>query len=398
MAAAVPDARPATPALPGADVTDSSSEAALFVSTARAFLDKHASLTHVRALHADDLSFDPAWWQRAAELGWTSLLLPDELGGGSVTGNPLRDLASIAEEIGRTVAPGPLHPVSTVLAGLVAADNHTDHADAIAALVSGRTVAAWAVDEPGRAFAPHEPQLTATPTATGFRLNGVKDRIEAGPQADLLLVTARTEDGPRQFVISASAPGVTVHRQRCIDLVKQYARVEFDAVDVEGAAVVGSLAQTPALIRRQSHTAMVLQCAETVGILNTVLTMTIAWARDRHSFGRPLASYQALKHRFADMTMWLHACRAITAGAIDEVCADSPEAHLWVSAAKSYLGEHAGPLIQDCVQLHGGIGVTWEHDLHLYLRRVSLYRNTFGTPSEHHQALCAHASRTRIPA
>ena len=379
-------------------MTDSSSEAALFVSTARAFLDKHASLTHVRALHADDLSFDPAWWQRAAELGWTSLLLPDELGGGSVTGNPLRDLASIAEEIGRTVAPGPLHPVSTVLAGLVAADNHTDHADAIAALVSGRTVAAWAVDEPGRAFAPHEPHLTATPTATGFRLNGVKDRIEAGPQADLLLVTARTEDGPRQFLISAGAPGVTLHRQRCIDLVKQYARAEFHAVEVEATAVVGSLAQTAALIRRQSHTAMVLQCAETVGILNTVLTMTIAWARDRHSFGRPLASYQAIKHRFADMTMWLHACRAITAGAIDEVCADSPEAHLWVSAAKSYLGEHAGPLIQDCVQLHGGVGVTWEHDLHLYLRRVTLYRNTFGTPSEHHQALCAYAGRTRIPA
>jgi alkylation response protein AidB-like acyl-CoA dehydrogenase len=379
-------------------VTDSSSEAVLFVSTARAFLDKHASLTHVRALCADDVSFDPGWWQRAAELGWTSLLVPEELGGGSVTGNPLRDLASISEEIGRTVAPGPLHPVSTVLAGLVAADNHTDHADAIAALVSGRAVAAWAVDEPGRAFTPHEPQLTATPTVSGFRLNGVKDRIEAGLQADLLLVTARTEDGPRQLLVSASAPGVTLHRQRCLDMVKHYARAQFEAVDVEAEAVVGSPAQTAALIRRQSHTAMVLQCAETVGILDTVLTMTIAWALDRYSFGRPLASYQALKHRFADMTMWLHACRAITAGAIDEVCADSPEAHVWVSAAKSYLGEHAGRLIQDCVQLHGGIGVTWEHDLHLFLRRATLYRNMFGTPSEHHQALFAHASRTKVAA
>jgi alkylation response protein AidB-like acyl-CoA dehydrogenase len=379
-------------------VSDSSAEAALFVSTARAFLDKHASLPHVRALHADGLSFERAWWQRAAELGWTSLLVPDELGGGSVTGNPLRDLASIAEEIGRTVAPGPLHPVSTVLAGLVDADNRSEHADAIAALVCGRTVAAWAVDEPGRAFVPHEPVLTATSTSKGYRLNGVKDRVEAGPQADLLLVTARTDDGPRQFLVSGSARGVILHRQRCIDLVKQYARVEFDAVEVDGAAVVGSLAQTAALIRRQSHIAMVLQCAETVGILDAVLTMTIAWARDRHSFGRPLASYQALKHRFADMTMWLHACRAITAGAIDAVAADSPDAHLWVSSAKSYLGEHAGPLIQDCVQLHGGIGVTWEHDLHLYLRRITLYRNMFGTPSEHHRAIYSHAGRGRIPA
>jgi alkylation response protein AidB-like acyl-CoA dehydrogenase len=375
-----------------------SAEATLFVSTARAFLDKHASLAHVRSLHADDLSFDRAWWQRAAELGWTSLLVPDELGGGSVTGYPLRDVASIAEEIGRTVAPGPLNPVSAVLAALVAADNHADHAETIAELVSGRAVGSWAVDEPNRAFVPHEPLLTATATATGYRLDGVKDRVEAGPQADLLLVTARTDDGPRQFIVSASAPGITVSRQRCIDLVKQYARVEFDGVEVDRTAAVGSLAQTATLIERQSQIAMVLQCAETVGILDAVLTMTIAWARDRHSFGRPLASYQALKHRFADMTMWLHACRAITAAAVDEVDAKSPEAQLWVSAAKSYLGEHAGPLVQDCVQLHGGIGVTWEHDLHLYLRRVTLYRNMFGTPSEHHQAIYGYAGRERVPA
>ena len=379
-------------------MSDSSAEAALFVSTARAFLDKQASLAHVRGLHADDVSFDRAWWQCAAELGWTSLLVPDELGGGSVTGNPMRDLASISEEIGRTVAPGPLHPVSIVLAALVDADNHTDHADTIAALISGRAVATWAVDEPNRAFAPHQHLLAASATATGYRLDGVKHRVESGPQADLLLVTARTDDGPRQFLVSAGAPGVTLHRQRCIDLVKQYARVEFDAVEVDGTAVVGSLAQTATLIRRQSEIAMVLQCAEMVGILDAVLTMTIEWARDRHSFGRPLGSYQALKHRFADMTMWLHACRAITAAAVDEVDANSPEAQLWVSAAKSYLGEHAGPLVQDCVQLHGGIGVTWEHDLHLYLRRVSLYCNMFGTPSEHHQAIYGRLGGGRVPA
>ena len=379
-------------------MSDSSAEAALFVSTARAFLDKQASLADVRALHADGQSFDPDWWQRAAELGWTSLLVPEELGGGSVSGNPLRDLASIAEEIGRTVAPGPLHPVSTVLAGLVEADNRSDHVDTIDALVSGRTVASWAVDEPGRGFSPQEPLLTATATAGGYRLDGVKDRVEAGPQAGVLLVTARTDDGPRLLLVSAGAPGVTVHRQRCVDMVKQYARVEFDAVDVDGAATVGSAEQTPRLIERQSHVAMVLQCAETVGMLDAVLGMTVAWARDRHSFGRPLASYQALKHRFADMTMWQHACRAITGGAVDEVAARNPDAGMWVSAAKSYLGEHAGPLVQDCVQLHGGIGVTWEHDLHLFLRRITLYRNLFGTPTEHHRAVYRLAGDAKVPA
>jgi alkylation response protein AidB-like acyl-CoA dehydrogenase len=118
--------------------------------------------------------------------------------------------------------------------------------------------------------------------------------------------------------------------------------------------------------------------------------MTIDWTRDRYSFGRPLGSYQAIKHRLADMTMWLHACRGVTAAAVGRVAARDTDATLWVSAVKSYLGEHAGPLVQDCVQLHGGIGVTWEHDLHLFLRRITLYRNLFGTPSEHHRAIYRH--------
>jgi alkylation response protein AidB-like acyl-CoA dehydrogenase len=379
-------------------VSDSSAEAALFISTARTFLHKQASLADVRALHAQGLSYDPAWWQRAAELGWAGLLVPEELGGGSVTGNPLRDLARIAEEIGRTVAPGPLHPVSVVLAGLVDADNRSEHTDTIAALVAGRMVAGWAVDEPGRGFAPDRPSLAAAATAGGYRLTGVKDRVEAGPQADVFLVTARTDDGPRQFLVAAGAPGVTVRRQRSVDLVKQYARLEFDDVDLDASAAIGSIGQTPKLIEHQTHIAIVLQCAETIGILDAVLDMTIGWARDRHSFGRPLASYQALKHRFADMTMWLHACRAIAAAAVDEVAGRSAEAGLCVSAAKSYLGEHAGPLVQDCVQLHGGIGVTWEHDLHLYLRRITLYRNMFGTPTEHHQAIYRVAGSAKVPA
>ncbi|CAM2838908.1 acyl-CoA dehydrogenase [Mycobacterium intermedium] len=362
-------------------------EVALFISTTRAFLDRHATIGHQRALHAEDRCVDAQWWRQAAELGWAGLLVPEELGGGNVSGSGLHDLAAVAEQLGHTVAPGPLHPVSTVLAGLVDADNRSEHADTIHALTSGQAVATWAVDEPGRQFSPQRPSLTATPTATGYRLDGVKDRVEAGAQADLLLVTAQADDGLRQFLIPADAYGLSRHPRGNIDLVKRYARVEFDAVTVDNSAAVGSVAQTPALIERQSHVAMLLQCAETVGILDTVLSMTLDWARDRYSFGRPLASYQAIKHRLADKTMWLHACRAVTAGAVDRVAARASDAGVWVSAAKSYLGEHAGPLVQDCVQLHGGIGVTWEHDLHLFLRRITLYRNMFGTPSEHHQAI-----------
>jgi alkylation response protein AidB-like acyl-CoA dehydrogenase len=120
-----------------------------------------------------------------------------------------------------------------------------------------------------------------------------------------------------------------------------------------------------------------------VGILDTVLAFTIQWGFDRHSFGRPIGSYQALKHKYADLKIWFEACRATTNAAVAEVASRSPDADMAVSVAKSYVGEHAPGMLQDCIQLHGGIGVTWEHDLHLFLRRVTLYRSMFGTPEEH---------------
>lgn len=364
-------------------MTVTSPESMLFASTSQAFLDKEASLAKVRELHATGGGFDAGWWARAAELGWAGLLVPEELGGGSVSGDGVGDLAVIAEMIGRTVAPGPLHPVSTVLTGLVNADNHQQHAAVIEALVAGETIASWAVYEPGRSWSPLAPSLTATPTAGGFRLDGVKDRVEAGAQSSVLLVTALCDGAVRQFLVPTDAAGVTVDDQESIDLVKRYARVRFDGVEVGADAVVGSAAQTPDLIERQSQVAQVLQCAEVIGILDTVLAFTTQWAFDRYSFGRPLASYQVLKHRFADLKIWLEACRAATHAAVKAVSARSADAALEASVAKSYVGEYAPRFVQDCIQLHGGIGVTWEHDLHLYLRRVTLYRSMFGTPEDH---------------
>jgi alkylation response protein AidB-like acyl-CoA dehydrogenase len=364
-------------------VTDPSPERLLFASTAQAFLEKEASLSRIRELHDAGLSFEPEWWRRAAELGWTSLLVPEELGGGSVSGNGVEDLAVVAELIGKTVAPGPLHPVSAVLAGLVDADQSGAHAKTIEALVSGEAVASWAVYEPGKPWAPMAPTVTAAPTQTGFRIDGVKDRVEAGCESAILLVVAVSQGAVRQFLVPTDAPGVRVEAQRSIDLVKRYARVTFDGVEVDGSAVVGTGAQTPELIERQAQIAMVLQCAEVVGILTRVLEFTIQWAFDRHSFGRPLASYQALKHRFADLKIWFEACRATTRAAVAAVAERSPDADIIVSAAKSYVGEYSPGMVQDCIQLHGGIALTWEHDLHLYLRRATLYRSMLGTPEEH---------------
>lgn len=356
-------------------------EVLLFASTTQSFLEKEAPLSRIREMHEAGTSFDPAWWRRAAELGWTSLLVPEALGGGNVSGDGVTDLALVAEIAGRTVAPGPLHPVSAVLAGLVEAP--AGHEDTIEALIAGELVASWAVYEPGRSWAPLAPSVTATPTGSGFRIDGVKDRVEAGADSQMFLVTAQSDGAVRQFLVPADAPGVTVEPQSSIDMVKTYARVRFDGVAVDGAAGVGSAEQTEMLIARQSQIATILQCAEVVGILDTVLAFTIQWAFDRHSFGRPLASYQALKHKYADLKIWFEACRATTNAAVAEVASRSPGAELAVSVAKSYVGEYAPPMLQLCVQLHGGIGVTWEHDLHLFLRRATVNRSMFGTPEEH---------------
>jgi alkylation response protein AidB-like acyl-CoA dehydrogenase len=356
-------------------------EVLLFASTTQSFLEKEAPLSLLRELHAAGTSFKADWWQQAAELGWTSLLVPEELGGGSVSGDGVQDLALVAELTGKTVAPGPLHPVSTVLAGLVEAPEN--HKETIESLVSGELVASWAVYEPGKSWSPFDATVTATPTATGFRIDGVKDRVEAGAEGGTLLVVARCDGALRQFLVPTNATGVRIEPQRSLDLVKSYARVYFDGTEVDASAAVGSAEQTAELIARQSQIAQVLQCAEVVGILDTVLGFTIQWGFDRHSFGRPIGSYQALKHKYADLKIWFEACRATTRAAVAEVAARSPGAEMAVSVAKSYVGEHAPGMLQDCVQLHGGIGVTWEHDLHLYLRRVTLYRSMFGTPEYH---------------
>ena len=119
-----------------------------------------------------------------------------------------------------------------------------------------------------------------------------------------------------------------------------------------------------------------------------VFEFTMEWAFDRYSFGRPLASYQALKHRFADMKTWLEASQGTAAAAARAVQAKADNANELVSVAKSYIGEHCTDIMQDCVQMHGGIGVTWEHDIHLYLRRATLNRGMYGTPNQHRERIC----------
>jgi len=157
--------------------------------------------------------------------------------------------------------------------------------------------------------------------------------------------------------------------------------------------VLGEIGRAGEAIERQLQVALTLANAEAVGAMQAAFEMTVEWALDRYSFGRPLASFQALKHRFADMKSWLEAGHAISAAATRAVAEGSEEAAELVSVAKAFIGHYSAELVQDCVQLHGGIGVTFDHDLHLYLRRVTLNRALYGTPAEHRQRIAAIVER-----
>ena len=147
--------------------------------------------------------------------------------------------------------------------------------------------------------------------------------------------------------------------------------------------MVGSVATAADITERMFQVAVALQCAETNGAVDRVFEFTVQWAFDRYSFGRPLASYQALKHRFSDMRTWLECCMATTDVAVQAVNDRNPDAARLISVAKAYVGTKAVQIVQDCVQMHGGLGVTWEHDIHLYLRRVMVDRQLYGTPADH---------------
>jgi alkylation response protein AidB-like acyl-CoA dehydrogenase len=360
----------------------------LFRETTRKFLETSTPLTVVREIAAENPDgFDRDWWRRGAELGWTSMLVPEDLGGGSVSGEGVMDLQLIAEEMGRLVSPGPLLPTNLVAAALSQAGAAGQHDDVVAGLVSGETIATWAVAEPGGSWSPAEAQLQADPADGGFVLRGDKTAVEAAGQADYFLASARTGEGLTQFLVPAETPGISVTPLESLDLVRRFGRVTFDNVEVPATAVVGEVGGAAAEIERLLQFALIMQCAEMVGAIDQVFTFTLEYSFDRFSFGRALASYQALKHRFADMKLWLEASHATSGAAARAVQAGADNAAELVSVAKSYIGDHGPALLQDCVQMHGGIGVTWDHDLHLYIRRVTQDRVLFGAPSDHRERI-----------
>ncbi len=354
-----------------------------FRETTDRFLTEQVPPDAVRALRHDATGFDATYWRRGAELGWTSLLVSEEQGGGTISGAGLVDLSLVAYAFGRHAAPGPLAPANVVAATLSA---HGAAPEVLAGLLTGEVVATWCAPVAGPDG--WRPTVEATPDGADLVLRGEARPVESAGTAGHLLVTCRDGDGgTTQVLVPTATTGVTVSPLQTIDLTRRFSVATFDDVRVPTDAVVGAAGEASADVDRQFQVFLVVLNAQSVGAMQSGFDLTVEWAFDRYSFGRPLASYQALKHRFADMMSWLEASHAISAAAAAAVQEGSDDAPELVSAAKAYIGQYGAELLQDCVQLHGGIGVTFEHDLHLYLRRLIVDRALAGTPADHRQRI-----------
>jgi alkylation response protein AidB-like acyl-CoA dehydrogenase len=354
----------------------------LFYETTERFLEDKTPVAELRARRDDPVGYDEAFWSEGVQLGWTSLLVSEEDGGGSVSGKGIKDLALVAHAFGKAAAPGPLVTTNLVAAALSRSGTAEQKSSVLEGILGGR-VASWAHAEP------HPNNALGTITATlaadgdGYRLSGVKAPVEQAAQATHFLVSALLDGAPTQVLVAADAAGVVVDPMKSVDLTKRFGQVSFSDTPVAASDVVGTPGGAAGDLEYLTQVANVVLVNEMVGAFDRAFAITLEWTFDRYSFGRPLASYQEIKHRMADQKMWLEASHAMANEAADAVQEGDPDAGIITSSAKAYVAEYGVEALQDDVQLHGGIGVTFEHDLHLFLRRMILNSGLHGTLSQH---------------
>lgn len=354
----------------------------LLAGTSRRFLQEKCRSNLLRDESIRRETFGKAYWRSGAEIGWTSLLANEEVGGGSVSGQGVLDLMSISYLFGQFAAPGPLHPTNVTVAAL-SKWGSPEQARLLPPLISGESTAAWVLTSADGGFSAADGQLLAADEGDRIVLTGTAGPVEAAAEADLLLVTAQHRGGSTQLLVPADSPGISITPLHTVDFSRRFARLDFDGVAVRRDSILGDPARGRAATQWLIDLFVVLQLAEITGAMQWAFDATLQWTFNRSSFGRILASYQEIKHRMADLKAWLEASYAIAAEAAVAVQEDRPDRTELASAGKCYVARYGPELIQDCIQLHGGIGVTFDHDLHLYLRRVMTDASTMGDPSDH---------------
>jgi alkylation response protein AidB-like acyl-CoA dehydrogenase len=341
------------------------------------------SAERVRQVMLEEGGFDASTWRELAELGLVGLIIPEEHGG---AGASFLELSIVFEELGRRLVPVPLLSAllgTTAIQHAGSAEQLGAHLPAIAA--GGTTVALSHLDAGGRLTA--DPGVAARRDGEGWVLTGEAGYVVDGLAADLLVTAATTEDGLQLFVVAGDAEGLTREAIPVLDLTRPMAGVTYRDVRVDEAARLTGGDPVAALHAALTDASVALAC-EQVGGAQHLLEMTTAYARERLQFGRAIGSFQAVKHKLAEALVQLEAARSAAMHAARVIAnGDAEERAIAVPMAASLCAEAYEDIAADSIQLHGGIGFTWEHDAHLYFKRAKATKLLLGDPKTHRRLL-----------
>jgi alkylation response protein AidB-like acyl-CoA dehydrogenase len=369
------------------DLTD---EQQAIKSTAHDFLASRYKSERIRELARADDPFDAEGWGEMAELGWTGLAVPEEWGG---QGLGIVDLAVLFEEMGYALAPSPLlsNTIVTLALSLCGSDEQRERW--LRPLASGEKRATPALWDAGSPAAVGEFTLEARADGDGIVLDGEKVLVMDAAGADLFLVA--TADGARH-IVEAGAEGVTVTEEDSIDTTRRLSSVRLDGVRVAAAATLPGAAEDYYAVFFRLCVAL---AAESTGVAQRALEMSVSYAKDRQQFGRPIGAYQAVSHRCAQMLLETENARSAVYGAAWAADAEPESLPLAASMAKAYASDAGWRVPDAAVQVHGGIGFTWEHDLHFFLKRGRANAAMFGDARWHRERVAdAVLSRVGEPA
>jgi alkylation response protein AidB-like acyl-CoA dehydrogenase len=368
---------------------DLSQDQKLLVDTASAFVRKESPVTRLRAMRGDPVGYSKQVWKQMGDLGWLGIVVPESLGG---FGGTFVDAALVIEKLGTTLVPEP-YIASVVLAGglLLAAGSEAQKKRWLEPLVSGDATYALAYAERESRFDPLRVATRAEKAGGGYRLSGEKVFVLNGHAADAIVVTARSSgspadrDGVSAFVVDPKTRGVTVRPIKTMD-GHHAAMVALDGALVDADRLVGGEGGVGAALEKALDLGAAAACAEGVGIMQTVLAMTRDYLCTREQFGVRIGTFQALQHRCVDMFIETELARSTSMMASIKVDdPDETERKSAISAAKAQLAVSGRFVTQQSIQLHGGIGVTDEHDVGLYFKRMHILSTLFGD-EEHHLA------------
>jgi alkylation response protein AidB-like acyl-CoA dehydrogenase len=370
-----------------------SEEQELLRDTARKFLDAACTTKFVRERMATSEAMTPQFWSQIAEQGWLGINFAEDDGG---SGLGLTDLVVLMEEMGRAVMPGPYLATALLGGGAIReAGSAAQRQEYLPRIAAGELKATLASTEPNARWDASGITMNAQPMRGGFTLSGSKLFVPDAHLADIIVVPARTRDGSTMddgvtlFLVPKDAAGLGVSPMTSIDETRKLCEVRFDNVAVPQTALIGDLHEGWAALARVYDGAAVALSAEMCGGAQRVLEMTVDYAKLREAFGKPIGSYQGVKHKCADMLVEVENAKSLTyyaAWAVDEKQADAP---LAVSMAKSYASDASRKVSNSGIQLHGGIGMTWEHDLHLYMKRAKASEVAFGDATWHRERVAS---------